>query len=463
MAHQTKPKGNPMDSAPPSRSAQAPKKSIRTLSQTETPKRETPKRETPKSETPKRETPKKEAEKTEEKKDASKDKPEKLVDAEGYVVRSVTSFDDMGLSDELLKGIYAYGFERPSIIQQRAIPAMIAGAQVIGQAQSGTGKTATFSIGAMQRIDYKDKSCQVLVLSNTRELAQQTHNVIKSLGQYLPIDTTECVGGTSIRNSVDIINKGVHLVVGTPGRLYDMISRRVLNLDKLKMCIIDETDEMLSHGFKDQVIDILNRTPRETQFCVFSATMPEDVLELTKKFMTNPTEILVKRDELTLEGIKQFYINIEREDFKFDTLRDLYESATITQAIIYVNEKKKVDWLHDKLTAHDFTISCTHGDMTQEERSKVMEEFRSGRTRVLISTDLLARGIDVQQVSLVINYDLPPKIENYLHRIGRSGRFGRKGVAINFVTYDDRGKMRDIEKYYCTQVNELPTDFDKLL
>jgi translation initiation factor 4A len=229
------------------------------------------------------------------------------------------------------------------------------------------------------------------------------------------------------------------------------------------MFMLDEADEMLSRGFKDQIYDVFKFMPETVQVALFSATMPLEVLEVSKRFMRDPVRILVKRNELTLEGIKQFYIDVEREEWKLDTLCDLYETLTITQAIIYVNTRQKVDWLTDKLSERDFTVSAMHGDMEQKERDIIMREFRSGSSRVLITTDLLARGIDVQQVSLVINFDLPINRENYIHRIGRSGRFGRKGVAINFLTTGDVRYLRDIEQFYNTQVDEMPMNVADLI
>merc|ERR1711948_222832 len=219
----------------------------------------------------------------------------------------------------------------------------------------------------------------------------------------------------------------------------------------------------LSRGFKDQIYDIFKTMPPNIQVCLFSATMPKDTLDLTAKFMRNPARILVKTEALTLEGIRQFYVAVEREEWKLDTLCDLYETLTITQAIIYCNTRRKVDWLREQMQERDFTVSCMHGDMDQRERDLIMREFRSGSSRVLITTDLLARGIDVQQVSLVINYDLPTNRENYIHRIGRGGRFGRKGVAINFVTDDDQRALQDIEKFYNTQIDEMPMNVADLI
>merc|ERR1712194_298939 len=373
------------------------------------------------------------------------------------------SFDAMELPEELLRGIYAYGFEKPSAIQQRAIKPTMLGRDLIAQAQSGTGKTATFAIGTLAKLDLKLRECQSLILAPTRELAQQIQKVVIALGDYMNVTVHACVGGTAVRDDIRTLQGGVHIVVGTPGRVYDMINRRALRLESIRQFMLDEADEMLSRGFKDQIYDIFKFLPESVQVALFSATMPLDVLEVTQRFMREPVRILVKKDELTLEGIKQFYIAVDKEEWKLDTLCDLYETLTITQAIIYCNTRRKVDFLQDQLTKRDFTISTMHSDLDQKERDLVMREFRSGSSRVLISTDLLARGIDVQQVSLVINYDLPQNMENYLHRTGRSGRFGRKGVAINFVTNPDVRAMKDIEKFYHTQIEEMPVDIADMI
>jgi translation initiation factor 4A len=226
---------------------------------------------------------------------------------------------------------------------------------------------------------------------------------------------------------------------------------------------LDEADEMLSRGFKDQICDIFKSLNAEVQAILLSATMPSDVLEVTSRFMRKPIRILVKKEELTLEGIKQFYIFVEQEEWKLETLCDLYDALSITQAVIFCSTRRKVDWLTEKLNNRDFTVSAIHGDMEQRERDLIMREFRSGSSRVLITTDLLARGIDVQQVSLVINYDLPPNRENYIHRIGRGGRFGRKGVAINFITEGDKSALRDIEQFYDTHIEEMPMNIADLI
>jgi len=375
----------------------------------------------------------------------------------------VDNFDNMDLKSDLLRGVYAYGFERPSAIQQRAIMPIITGRDCIAQAQSGTGKTATFSISILQRIDTTVKKTQALILAPTRELAQQIQKVVVALGDYLNVDCHACVGGTAVRDDMAKLNEGPHVVVGTPGRVFDMINRGALKTEAVKMFCLDEADEMLSTGFKDSIYDIFQLLPNDTQVVLLSATMPVEVLDVTKKFMRDPIRILVKRDELTLEGIRQFYIAVEKEDWKLDTLCDLYETVTITQAVIFCSTRRKVDWLTQKLHEREFTVSAMHGEMDQGQREVIMKEFRSGSSRVLIATDLLARGIDVQQVSLVINYDLPPSKENYIHRIGRGGRFGRKGVAINFVTTEDIKMLREIEAFYNTQVDEMPLNVADLI
>lgn len=236
-----------------------------------------------------------------------------------------------------------------------------------------------------------------------------------------------------------------------------------LQTRNIKMLVLDEADEMLNRGFKEQIYDIYRYLPPSTQVVLVSATLPVEVLEITKRFMNKPIRVLVKRDELTLEGIKQFFVAVEKEEWKFDTLCDLYDTLTITQAVIFCNTKKKVDWLASKLKESNHSVSSMHGDMPQKERDAIMTEFRSGASRVLVTTDVWGRGLDVQQVSLVINYDLPNSRELYIHRIGRSGRFGRKGVAINFACNEDLPILRDLEQYYSTQIDEMPLEIGSLV
>lgn len=329
----------------------------------------------------------------------------------------------------------------------------MSGRDIIAQAQSGTGKTGTFSIAALSRLDVTKKRVQVLILEPTRELATQTQKVVSALGDFMGAAAHVCVGGTR-QDRVELEQS--HVIVGTPGRVIDMFNRRMLSPKNLTMLILDEADEMLSRGFRDQIYDIFQFLPSDMQVVLASATMPVDALELSNKFMRDPIRILVLQEQVTLEGIKQFYVYIGDPQHKLSTLVDLYETVTINQAIIFCNSRRTVDWLTDQLSQRDFTVSSMHGDMDAQERTLVMKEFRSGSSRVLISTDLLGRGIDVSSVSIVINYDLPRFREQYVHRIGRSGRFGRKGVAINFVTQGEDETIRDLEKFYSTSITEMP-------
>lgn len=373
-------------------------------------------------------------------------------------VKVHSTFEGMKLKPELLRGIYSYGFESPSAIQSRAIMQIISGKDTIAQAQSGTGKTATFSIGMLEVIDTKTKDCQALIISPTRELATQINSVVQSLGNYMNIHTHTCVGGSSVGEDVKKLQQQQQVVSGTPGRVVDVMKRRNLVTRHIKMLILDEADELLTKGFKEQIYEIYKFLPPQVQVVVVSATLTREVLEMVSKFTTDPVKILVKRDEVSLEGIKQYHVQCDREDWKFDTLCDLYDSLTVTQAVIFCNTRTKVTWLGEQMRKQNFGVATMHGDMKQDERDLIMHDFRLGRSRVLISTDVWARGIDVQQVSLVINYDLPRDKENYIHRIGRSGRFGRKGCAINLITKDDVEGLRDLEKYYLIRISEMPAN-----
>ena len=369
------------------------------------------------------------------------------------------SFDDLNVKSTLLRGIYGHGYEVPSVIQQKAIKPLIDGRDVIAQAQSGTGKTATFSIGVLERIDENLHATQAIILAHTRELALQIDGVIKNISDYMNIKVNLSVGGTTVRNNIDELLDNPHIVIGTPGRVLDMINKKALDTRKLKIMILDEADEMLSKIFSNQIYDIFRFLPNNIQVGLFSATMTPDFFRLSDCFMRDPVKILVKNEELTLEGIRQFYINLEHNEYKYDTICDLYDMCSISQTIIYCNSRTMVEDLFRRLCNDNFSCECMHGDLSQDERNKIMEDFRNGTTRILISTDLLSRGIDIQQISLVINYDIPNNIESYIHRIGRSGRYGRKGTSINFLTRYDVKKMKDIEEYYHTVIEELPSDF----
>jgi len=373
------------------------------------------------------------------------------------------TFDKIGLKEDLLRGVYAYGFDRPSPVQQRAIRPILKGRDVIVQSQSGTGKTSVFCLGALQAVDFNVQEPQALLLSPTRELAEQSAKVCLALGDYVGVKIHRCVGGKNVKEGIKVLKGGVHIVSGTPGRVLGMIQQKQLDAKRMKVLVLDEADEMFSKGFKEQVYNIRRHLPEKAQVVLVSATLPQEVLEMTTEFMKNPFRLLVKRDEISLQLIKQYYVAVEQEKWKFDTLCDIYDSMTVTQAVIFCNNKKKVDWLAQQMRAANFPIAAIHGDMPQKERDAVMEDFRVGKCRQLIATDLLGRGLDVQQVSLVINYDVPTSREFYIHRIGRSGRFGRKGVALNFATSEDMGLLQGLEKFYSTTIREMPANFADLV
>lgn len=383
---------------------------------------------------------------------------EEQASGDGGRVAAVPSFDHMGLKESLLRGIYSLGFEKPSAIQQRAIRPLMEYKDLIAQAQSGTGKTATFSIGLLNNVDLNNRECQALVLANTRELATQIAAVASSLGGMMGVTVMASTGGKSARADYERLKRGVQFVVGTPGRVNDMLTRRALLADYIGYLVLDEADEMLSGDFKDQVYDVLQKLPTTCSVALFSATLGAECLSVAEKFMRNPTHILVKQEQQTLDGIKQYYVFCNEEQWKLPTLFDLYEQIDITQAVIFVATRSRAEWLSQAMNEKDFVVATIHADLTTDERERVMDSFRKGESRVLVATDVLARGIDVQQVSLVINFDLPSKVANYIHRIGRCGRFGRKGAAINLLSERDVRMMRDIEQYYCTHILELPSD-----
>ncbi len=380
----------------------------------------------------------------------------------------INQWDDetLDLKPGLLRGIYAFGFEKPSAIQQKALYPMTSrpAKDIIAQAQSGTGKTGAFVTGTLQIIDEKDPVTQALILAPTHELANQTKQVMDDIGRFLKIKTQLLVGGTSVeKDKQQLLENTPHVVIGTPGRVHDMFRRKYLTSSTLKVLVIDEADEMLSSGFKEQMYKIFQYTPNEIQIGLFSATMPDDLQELTDKFLRNPVKILVKAEQLTLQGIAQYYINLEDDLQKYECIKDLFQSLTISQAIIYCNSTRRVDDLQEAMTSDNFPVKKIHGKMADEERKQVHKEFKSGGCRVLITSDLFARGIDVQQVSIVINFDIPRNEHTYLHRIGRSGRWGRKGIAINFQTKHDASRLKKFEEYYCTEITEMPSDYTRHL
>ncbi len=380
-------------------------------------------------------------------------------------IKVYTSFDDMPIPADLLRGIYAYGFEKPSKIQEKAIVPIVEGHDVLAQAQSGTGKTGTFVIGTIPKIDVSLMKPQILVMVPTRELAQQIAKVVTGIGHYMGdgkgIRVHTATGGPPVHEDIRALDRGVHFIVGTPGRIYDLLNRKAFSTATIRALILDEADQMLEDRFREQVHCILSMGfPQTTQVALLSATMIPEVVEVARSLLRNPTQILLPAEEVTLEGIKQYYVYVPREEMKLDTLCDLYEHLNISQALIYCSTRQKVEWLSDQMVKRGFDLKYIHGDMDLHERKAQMDAFRSGQCRVLISTDLLARGIDVQQVSLVINYELPVQRENYIHRIGRSGRFGRKGASINLISDRERRVQADIESFYKTTVVELPETLD---
>jgi len=372
----------------------------------------------------------------------------------------IKSWDDLDLNPKLLRGIFAYGFEKPSPIQQKAIKPIISGKDVIAQAQSGTGKTATFTIGALSNVDTKDNSTQVLVLSPTKELTLQTANVFESLGVMMDgLKVQTFYGGSIIEEGSSFSNKNIpHVICGCPGRVFDMMRRDRISSKKIKLIILDEADEMLSSGFKDQVYNIFQHLNNEVQVVLVSATLPDTINPIIEKIMRDPIKICVKREMLTLEGIKQFYLAVDDDRQKYLTLKDVFSHLAVSQCIIYCNSIKRVQDLYEAMKEDDFPVCRIHSSMDKVEREKSFKDFRMGGSRVLISSNVTARGIDIQQVSIVINFDLPKCVNTYLHRIGRSGRWGRKGVGINFITRRDVMKMKEIETHYSTEISELPSD-----
>ena len=373
------------------------------------------------------------------------------------------TFDEMGLNDDLIRGIYAYGFEQPSKIQKVAIVPMSKHNDILAQSQSGTGKTGAFTIGSLSVVDTSIKAPQVLVICPTRELSQQTERVARALGNYMGLKVLSATGGNQLRSDIVSLKSGAQFVVGTPGRIYDLIRRGDLSVEHIRYIILDEADQMLEDLFAEQIKCIIdNKFPSTCHLALFSATMPANVLEIAEKYLNNPVRILLPPDEVTLEGIKQYYVKLERDEWRLPVLLDLYQHIAVNQALIYVNKRQKAEWLAKQLSSQGFTLEYIHGEMEVAERKKRMDDFRSGTVRVLISTDLLARGIDVQQVSLVINFELPIQRENYVHRIGRSGRYGRKGTAINLVSEDEMKMLEDIEQHYSTTISELSEDLSAL-
>lgn len=377
-------------------------------------------------------------------------------------IKTIEKWDEYDLKQNLLRGIYAFGFENPSLIQKTAILPIIEKRDVIAQAPSGTGKTGAFTVGCLERINIESKTTQALILAPTHELVQQISSVIDRIGSMLEgLKIKTLIGGTSVsEDAIDLKMNVPHIIVGSVGRVNDMIRRKNINTKDIKMFILDEADEMLSGGFLENIYQIFTTFSHDLQVAIFSATLPPEIIELTNKFMKNPIKITMEAETLNLEGIKQHYIALESDQHKYDTLKDLFGFLDINQTIVYVNSVTRVVDLYNAMIKDGNSVCCIHSSMKSSERHQALSDFKKGTYRILISSNVTARGIDVQQVSIVINFDLPRCVHNYLHRIGRSGRWGRKGMAINFITKEDIGTIKRIEDHYKSNITELPSDFD---
>ena len=380
---------------------------------------------------------------------------------ENYELKTYEKWDSFDLKDDLLRGIYAFGFENPSQIQKTAIMPIIEKHDVIAQAPSGTGKTGAFTIASLQNIDVSQNTTQAIILAPTHELVKQISTVVTSIGGMINgFRMKTLVGGTLVSDDIRDLRENIpHIIVGSIGRVNDMVRRNQIDMRSIKMFILDEADEMLSGGFKEQVYQMFQYLPVDTQTTIFSATMPPYMLDLTSRFMKNPVKITLEAEQLNLEGIEQFYMAMNNDDDKFNALKSLFDHLTIKQSIIYVNSVQRVIDLYNGMINDGYSVACIHSSMSREDRDKSFNDFRSGTFRVLISSDITSRGIDIQQLSTVINFDVPRSVNTYLHRIGRSGRWGRKGMAINFITRQDVGNLKHIEKHYKSDIKELPSNF----
>jgi translation initiation factor 4A len=372
------------------------------------------------------------------------------------------SFDDMDfLSFDLMKGIFDYGFQNPSKIQNNTIKHIYDGYDIIAQSQSGTGKTGAFSIGALSVVDPEQHFPQILMVATTRELASQIHFVVSNLSKHMNIKISLAIGGTRIISGQRDPYKHIrnsHIIIGTPGRIYDYIERKAFDPEKIKMFVMDEADALLKNDFVEQIKNIFNTLNEICQIVIFSATYTNEILEVADSITNDPKKkILMKYEELSLDLIKQYKIDVLYENIKYSTLADLYTKLQIGQCIIFVNSIHSADMLEKRLIEDGFGVSKIHGELDTEKRNSVLKDFRIGLSRVLIATDVLSRGIDIEQIGIVINYDLPRDFAQYIHRIGRSGRFGKIGVAINFITNSDRNNLRNLENHYKISINNMPS------
>jgi ATP-dependent RNA helicase DDX6/DHH1 len=358
-------------------------------------------------------------------------------------------------------GIFEAGFEKPSPIQEEAIPVALTGRDILARAKNGTGKTAAFVIPALQRINPKNNKVQALILVPTRELAMQTSQVCKTLGKHLGINVMVTTGGTMLRDDIVRLSEPVHIIVGTPGRILDLAGKGVADLSECPTFIMDEADKLLSPEFTPVIEQLLKFHPKDRQVMLFSATFPITVKTFSDKNMENPYEINLM-DELTLRGITQYYAFVEEKE-KVHCLNTLFSKLQINQSIIFCNSTNRVELLAKKITELGYSCFYSHARMLQANRNRVFHDFRNGICRNLVCSDLLTRGIDIQAVNVVINFDFPKNAETYLHRIGRSGRFGHLGLAINLINWDDRFNLYNIERDLGTEIQPIPASIDKNL
>ena len=361
-------------------------------------------------------------------------------------------FEEMGLSEEIQKAVRYMGFEEASPIQAKAIPAMISGIDLIGQAQTGTGKTAAFGIPILEKVDPKLKKLQAIVLCPTRELAIQVADEIRNLSRYMHgIKVLPIYGGQDIVKQIRSLKSGTQIVIGTPGRVMDHMRRKTMKLDFVHTVVLDEADEMLNMGFREDIEFVLSGVPEERQTVLFSATMPKPIMEITKKFQNNAKVIKVTKKELTVPTIEQYYYDVKPKK-KEEVLSRLLDIYSPRLSVVFCNTKKQVDLLVNALLGRGYFAAGLHGDMKQEQRDRVMQGFRTGKTEILVATDVAARGIDVDEVEAVFNYDLPQDDEYYVHRIGRTGRAGREGRAFSFVSGKEVYKLKEIQRYCKTKI-----------
>jgi len=370
-----------------------------------------------------------------------------------------TEFEDYGLKRELLMGIFEKGFEKPSPIQEEAIPKLLLGNNVLARAKNGTGKTAAFIIPVLDKVDVAKQYIQAVILIPTRELALQTSAIVKELGKHIKIEVVATTGGTNLRDDILRLMSPVHVIVGTPGRIDDLAGKNAADLSKVQILIMDEADKLLSPEFLPVVESLVNRCAPTRQLGLFSATYPNAVKAFKEQFMPDCT-IINLMEELTLLGITQYYAFVE-EKKKVACLHTLFSRLEINQSIIFCQTVSRVELLAKKITDLGYSCFYIHAKMTQQDRNRVFHEFRNGATRHLVTSDLVARGIDIQSVNVVINFDFPKTPETYLHRIGRSGRFGHLGLAVNLITYEDRHNLYTIETALGTEIQPIPATIDR--